>query len=113
MKNRTRKNKFTLYLSDDEKYILDEKWKASEMRSRSAFMRNLIVYGYIYDIDYKDLNEYSKQLHMIGSNLNQIRVRLMKTGNFYKDDVEELKELMDKVWHTHEFMLSKQPYINQ
>ena len=113
MSNRTRNNRFTLYLSDDEKYILDTKWKMSEMKNRCAFLRNLIIYGYVYDVNYKDLNEYTKQLHMIGSNLNHIRERCMKTGNLYKEDVEELKELMDKVWHTHEYMLSKQPYINQ
>ncbi len=113
MSNRTRKNKLTLYLSDDERFILEEKWKLSELRSRSAFLRNLIIYGYVYDVDYKDLNEYTKQLHMIGSNLNQIRTRYMKTGNLYKQDIEDLKELMDKLWHTHESMLSKQPYTNQ
>ena len=33
----------------------------------------------------------------------------MKTGNSYEEDLNEIKELMDKVWHTHESMLSKVP----
>ncbi len=33
----------------------------------------------------------------------------MKSGNVYEEDVKEIKELMDKIWHTHESMLSKAP----
>ena len=47
MSNRTRKKRLLVYLSDDEKYILDEKWKLSNLKSRAAFIRNLIIYGYV------------------------------------------------------------------
>ena len=33
----------------------------------------------------------------------------MKTGNVYEDDVKEIKELTEKIWHTHESTLSKAP----
>lgn len=108
-KERERKNPIQIYLSDDEKYILDNKVAASGMRSISEFIRHLIIYGYVYDIDYKDLREYDKQLSIIGKNINMIRERIFKTGNLYKEDVEELKELMEKVWHTQESMLSRVP----
>ena len=32
---------------DDEQYILEQKWKASNMKSKSAFIRHLILYGYV------------------------------------------------------------------
>ncbi len=35
------------------------------------------------------------------------------TGNIYKADVKEVKELMQKVWHTQKSMLSRQPSIKQ
>ena len=110
---RSRKQRILLCLSDDERYILDEKWKASGMKSRSAFLRHLIIYGFVYDVDYEDLKEYSRQLSAIGNNLNQITRLCNKTGHIYENDIKEMKELMDKVWHTHESMLSKQPLINQ
>lgn len=62
MTNRTRKNKFLLYLSDAGRCILDEKWKLSGLRSRAAFLRNLIIYGYVYDVDYSHLHEYSREI---------------------------------------------------
>ncbi len=106
---RERRNSIQVYLSDDEKYVLDNKVKASSMRNMSEYIRHMILYNYTYDIDYKDLQEYSRQISAIGRNINMIRERIMKTGNFYEEDVKEIKELMEKVWHTHESMLSKVP----
>ena len=84
MANRNRTNPVQFYLSDDEQYILNTKFKASGMKSMSAFLRKLILYGYVYDVDYS-----------------------------YQDDMNEVKELMNKVWHTQKSMLSKQPLIKQ
>lgn len=37
MANRSRTNPVQFYLDDDEQYILDEKFKRSGMKSKSAF----------------------------------------------------------------------------
>ena len=113
MANRTRKNKLLLYLSDDEKFILDEKWKLSGLSSRSAFIRMLIIYGYVFDVNYDGLKEYCRQLSAIGNNVNHIVRRCQKTGNTYEEDIKEIKDLMEKTWRTQECMLSKQPLENQ
>ena len=104
MANRERQNELKIYLSDDEQYILDQKWKASGMKSKSAFIRHLILYGYVYDVNYE---------HRIGNNLNQIAKRMNATGNVYKADVNEVKELMKQVWQSQKSMLSRQPSIRQ
>ncbi len=83
------------------------------MKSRSAFLRHLIIYGFVYDVDYKDLKEYSRQFSAIGNNINQIVRLCSKTGHVYENDIKEIKELMEKIWHTHESMLLKQPLISQ
>ena len=112
-KNRSRKNQIILYLSDDEKFILDEKTKLSGMTSRAAFLRQLIVYGFVYDVDYAELHEYNTLLSRIGTNLNQIAKRMNATGHVYDADVKQVKELMEEVWRTQKSMLSKQPYLKQ
>ena len=103
MANRNRTNPVQFYLSDDEQYILNTKFKASGMKSMSAFLRKLILYGYVYDVDYSYLRNYNTELGRISSSLNQIAKRVNSTG----------KELMNKVWHTQKSMLSKQPLIKQ
>ena len=111
MANRNRTNPVQFYLSDDEQYILNTKFKASGMKSMSAFLRKLILYGYVYDVDYSYLRNYNTELGRISSNLNQIAKRVNSTGNIYQEDINEVKELMNEVWHTQKSMLSKQPLI--
>ena len=113
MANRKRTNPVQFYLDDDEQYILDEKFRLSGMKSKSAFLRKLILYGYVYDVDYSYLRNYNTDLGRISSNLNQIAKRVNSTGNIYKEDINEVKELMNKVWRTQKSMLSKQPLIKR
>ena len=98
MANRNRTNPVQFYLSDDEQYILNTKFKASGMKSMSAFLRKLILYGYVYDVDYSYLRNYNTELGRISSSLNQIAKRVNSTGNIYQDDMNEVKELMNKVF---------------
>lgn len=113
MSNRNRKKAILLYLSDDEQYIFEEKFKASGLASRSAFLRNLIIYGFVYDVDYSALTEYNQQLGKIGTNINQIAHKVNSTGSIYQNEVKEMKEMMDKIWHIQKSMLLKQQLIKQ
>ena len=112
LSNRIRTNPIQFYLSDEEQYILDEKFRLSGMKSKSAFLRKLILYGYVYEVDYSYLRDYNTELGRISSNLNQISKRINSTEHIYQEDMKELKELMNQVWHTQKSMLSKQPLIN-
>ena len=113
MANRKRTNPVQFYLDDDEQFILDEKFRLSGMKSKSAFLRKLILYGYVYDVDYSYLRNYNTELGRISSSLNQIAKRIHSTGNIYKEYMDEVKELMNEVWRTQKSMLSKQPLIKR
>ena len=91
MPNRERKIPIQIYLSEDEDYILTQKQKASGMKSKSSFLRHLILYGYVYDVDYSELREYNTTLSRIGNSLNQIAKRMNATGSIYEADVTEVK----------------------
>lgn len=113
MAKRTRTNRNEFHLNDDEQYILDEKFKLSGMKSKSAFLRKLILYGYVYDVDYSYLRNYNTELGRISSSLNQIAKRINRTDHIYQEDMDEVKELMNEVWRTQKSMLLKQPLIKQ
>ena len=113
MANRERQHELKVYLSEDEHYILEQKYKISGMKSKSSFIRHLILYGYIYDVNYEHLREYNTNLARIGNNLNQIAKRMNTTNHVYETDVKEVKELMKQVWQLQKSMLSKQPSIKQ
>ena len=63
--NRTRKNELKIYLSDNEKYILDRKVELSKRKSASDYIRTLILFGSVYDVDYSYLRQYNETLGKI------------------------------------------------
>ncbi len=69
MSKRTRIHPVQFYLNDDEQYILEEKYRLSRMKSKSAFLRKMIL--------------------------------------------DDIKELMEKIWQLQKSMVSKQPLIKQ
>ena len=113
MEERSRNNRFTLRLSDDEARILENKFKLSGMRSRSSFIRQLIIEGIVYDVDYSYLRDYNVGLARIGTNINQIAHRINDTRSIYQTDINEIQKEMDKLWQLQKSMLSKQPYLEQ
>lgn len=113
MKNRIRTNELKVFLSDDEEFILNKKLELSNMRSKSAFIRHLILYGYVYDVDYSYLQEFNALLGRISSSLNQIAKRVNSTNNIYQDDMEQIKKEIDEIWRIQKSILSRQPSIKQ
>ncbi len=113
MEKRSRKNVLYLRLSDDEMRILNGKTKLAGMKNRSTFLRQLIIEGIVYDVDYSYLREYSEQLHKIGVNINQIAKRINETRSIYQTDINEIKKEMDNLWQLQKSMVSRQPYREQ
>ena len=113
MAERTRKHEFKLRLSEDEAYILEEKFKASGMKNRSEFFRHLLLYGYVYDVDYSIVQENNYQLQKIGTNIMQVVKKLNTYGNVYRKDIDEIKALMEEIWRTQVSTQSKLQYKNQ
>ena len=102
-----------LYLSAEEQAILDEKVKLSGMKNANIFLRHLIKYGYVYEVDYSELHENNYQLGKIGNNINQIAHLANSTGTISQNQINEVKELMNQIWQLQESILSKQPYRKQ
>ena len=113
MEKRARSNVLYLRLSDDEMRILNAKTNMSGLRDRSSFLRQLIVEGIVYDVDYSYLREYNAGLGKIGGNINQIAKRINETRSIYQADIDEIKKEMEKLWQLQKSMLSKQPYREQ
>ena len=113
MANRTRTHRNEVYLDDKEQFILETKFRESKMKSKSAFLRKMILFGFVYDVDYSYLRNYNTEPGRISKSLNQIAKRINSTNHIYQEDMEEVKELMNQVWHTQKSMLSKQPLIKQ
>jgi hypothetical protein len=113
MANRERKNVVYLRLSDKELWILKKKVELSEHRNISDYLRQFIVEGIVYNVDYRYLRKYNYQLGKIGNNINQSAKRINETRSIYQSDMDELQKEMDQVWQLQKSMLSDLRYRNQ
>ena len=62
----------------------------------SAFMLKMALDGYCVKLDLKDLKELLYLLRMCSNNLNQYAKKANETGNIYREDIAELKEMHDE-----------------
>lgn len=113
MANRKRTNLVHIYISDDEQKLLDGKMSLCSCKTVSAFIRQLIRYGFVYEVDYGPLREMNAQLGKIGSSVNQIAKRVNQTHHIYAEDMEEIKGMMSKIWQLQKSILSQQPFIKR
>ena len=100
------------WLDKKEAETLRKRVKRSGLSS-AAYVRHLINGVVPQDAPPPDYYAMMQQLYRIGNNLNQIAKRMNATGNVYKADVNEVKELMKQVWQSQKSMLSRQPSIRQ
>lgn len=105
--NRNRENLIKFYVSDEEKNIIDEKMKAMEITSISAYMRQMSCNGYIIRTDYSELKKLNQEIHKIGVNINQIAKRINETNRTYQDDINEIQKGVAEIWQLLKFTLSK------
>ena len=112
MVERERKNKLTIYLNDAELEYLEERCRENN-ENKSQIIRELIVFGFNYKVDYDRLTDVSHELNAIGKNINQIAARVNSTGNIYKEDIDDIKEEMQEIWRSLRSTLSGQMFRKQ
>ena len=109
---RKRNNRVQVRLDNKEHQAFLKAVRRSRL-SQEVYLRHLINGVVPQDAPPPDYYAMMQQLYRIGNNLNQIAKRMNATGNVYKADVNEVKELMKQVWQSQKSMLSKQPSIKQ
>ena len=108
MKGETkRKHSIQVRLSDEEYEAFNRKFRNSGMKSRSDFFRKMIFQGYIVQFNENELKDLLKLARNISNNINQIAVRANSGGGIYKNDIDELREGVEKLWQPLRFFQSQ------
>lgn len=108
-KNRKRKILLTLYVCEEEKILIDKKVKISGKRNMSDYLRQAACYNKVTVYDFSVIKEMNKQINAIGVNVNQLVARVNSTDNVYRDDLNYIKEMIEKVWQLQKSILSNLP----
>ncbi|SUB56964.1 plasmid mobilization protein [Peptoniphilus lacrimalis] len=94
MTNRERPNGIYIMLSDEEKEILNEKYKLSECKSLRQFILKCILEKEIFVLDMNPFREMSSSIGRTTGSINQIAKRTNQTSMIYKEDIDDLKKLL-------------------
>ena len=96
MANRTRNNGIYLMLSDDELEILNKKYKLSGCKTLRQFIMKCLFEKDIFVLDMKVFKDMSTNIGRVTGSINQIAKRVNSTAVIYKDDINDLKKLLEK-----------------
>jgi hypothetical protein len=96
MANRARTHGIYLMLSDDELKILENKYKQSGCKSLRQFIMKCILGKDIFVLDMTVFRELSASIGRITGSVNQIAKRINSTAIIYKEDILDIKELLQK-----------------
>lgn len=91
-KNRIRTKLFQLRLLDEEMEMLNEKSSNVGM-SKTEYIRNLILFGYVKNnqkMDNESLQKFLYEMNRIGNNINQIAYNSNAKKSTGKDEIVSL-----------------------
>jgi len=72
-----------------------------------AFVRKMVIDGYIVKLDIPELREILHQLGPIGNNVNQMARKLNAGGSIYREDLAEVNSKLDAVYKLQRRILKK------
>ena len=106
MVNRKRNIQLKIWLTEEERRLIDEKMKLLPTSQIGAYIRKMAIDGYIIYTDTANIKEMKKELRAIGRNINQIAKRVNSTGDIYRGDITELRERLGEIWQLQRTILS-------
>lgn len=103
-KNRQRKHRILFHVDDDELKFIQAKMKVMCIKNREAYLRKMAIDGQCIRYDYSGFEKEIRKCNYLISNasksLNQIAMRVNSTGNFYGEDLKDLKKQMQIIKET-------------
>lgn len=99
MANRKRNIQMLFCVTKEERDIIRQKMYLSKTKNMGAYLRKMAIDGYIVNTDTTPLKKQFEEMHKIGVNINQIAKKVNTTGDLYPEEMKELKEMVNKIWH--------------
>lgn len=98
MKNRTRPVRIEFRVTEQERQLIQKKMEQLGTKNMGAYLRKMAIDGYIIKVDYTEQKKLAASVSRVAGNINQICRRINQTGQFYEDDIVELKAKQCEIW---------------
>lgn len=101
--NRSRSRQVKFWVNEEEYELLQKKMEATGGVNQGAYIRKMILDGYIVNLDIPELKEIIRLLSITSNNVNQMARQLHSTGRIYQQDIGEVEAQLEQNYK----MLSK------
>jgi len=97
-KERRRPVRIVFRLTESEAALLEEKMQEAGIQNREAYIRKMILDGYVLKLDFSDVKRMVWLLSNISSNINQIAKRANETRSVSTGDIRMIKAELEPIW---------------
>lgn len=87
--------------------MIHQKMAEFGTKNMGAFVRKMVIDGYILKLDIPELKEIIRLLGPIGNNVNQMARKLNAGGNIYREDIAEVNAKLDAIYKQLEKTLKR------
>ena len=95
---RKRDKQLKIWVSQEEQEMIRQKMAEFGTENMGAFVRKMVIDGYIVKLDMPELKEILRLLSITSNNANQMARRLNADGSIYKEDLEEINTKLDEIY---------------
>lgn len=100
-------------VTEEELKIIDERFRKSYAKTRGEYLRRSALSSVNIVLDEEKIQQQSRQISGIATNINQIATRVNSTGNIYAEDLQEIREELQELWQLQVSILLELHSINQ
>ena len=104
---RKRDKQLKIWVSQEELDMIHQKMAEFGTSNMGAFVRKMVIDGYIVKLDIPELREILHQLGPIGNNVNQMARKLNAGDSIYREDLAEVNAKLDAVYKLQRRILKK------
>lgn len=103
---REREVQLKFRVTPEERQIIERKMALLGTSNMAAYLRKMAIDGYIINLEVPELRDLISLLRRSSNNLNQLTKRVHKTGRFYAEDLEDLRQNFDRLWDMADKLLN-------
>ena len=85
-------------LSPEHKKLIHEKMECANIRNMSAYIRKMVLDGYVVRLDLSDVRKMVQLLSNSSNSLNQIAKRVNADGSIFASDIKDIQDNYDLLW---------------
>ena len=100
MAHRKRTVQLHFMVTEHERDLIRQKMEQLGTNNLGVYLRKMAIDGMIVNTDTTYLKAMYQEMHKIGVNINQLAKVANTVGTATPQDIEELKEMVKKIWLT-------------